>query len=222
MEAYPLPEFNIELHVTPSIGVLLVCGRIRGSLSYYAVLLILQAGPEKGLVVVDPHNGSYLAVASVSTGCSLVSCLVEQSLPPYNTAGTGAGLAGIIAMEQAPGEKDHAGQRPLSSTLPMTRPSRFAEANHRPVSSRPRSRSPLEKEPPGHGERAKDLLGGEHGSAWDMLRWANAVLERSPDASAAASAAVAAASATRSNGGIAGTKAGSSPLPSPTSREFTK
>lgn len=89
MEAYPLPEFNIELHVTPSIGVLLVCGRIRGSLSYYAVLLILQAGPEKGLVVVDPHNGSYLAVVSVSTGCSLVSCLVEQSLPPYNTAGPG-------------------------------------------------------------------------------------------------------------------------------------
>lgn len=56
--------------------------------------------------------------------------------------------------------------------------SRFVPELHRPKSSTQRSRSPLEQERPGSGEPARDLLGGESGSAWDMLSWANGVLGR--------------------------------------------
>ncbi|CAN0160704.1 unnamed protein product, partial [Scytosiphon promiscuus] len=64
--------------------------------------------------------------------------------------------------------------------------SRFVPELHRPKTSTQRSRSPLEQERPGSGEPARDLLGGESGSAWDMLSWANGVLGRGAPAAAAA------------------------------------
>lgn len=103
----------------------------------------------------------------------------------------------------------HAAGAPPGTRLPKHVEKAATARRPTSTSSRARSSSPHQVEL-GSGEAARELLGDEHGAAWDTLDWANTVLGKNGDATSRSS-----------SSGSAG-----SPLPSvpsySSSRAFTK